>query len=200
MAWSLRFTDLVMQWRSSPHSKCYNAPTSMYTVIDGSEYLCMTISTIKKHDPSGSRNSCYANHAMIEIQNIHTLNGSLGGYKSNSLFTKRGSSNWLPKTLHTSTQYFSSSEDTYFHVRGSWPAPHLCSRPKRCSLSHMFLTGSIRSIQTIVAENPHHSDINKYLTTLENVELLMPNMKIRIEMLHSQTNLYIPKRIESVYF
>jgi len=37
--------------RSSPCLKCYNAPTSMRTVMDSDRYLCMTISTIKWRDP-----------------------------------------------------------------------------------------------------------------------------------------------------
>ena len=45
-----RFSYVV---RSSPHSKRYNAPISMWVVMNSGRYLCVTIPTIKRRDLSG---------------------------------------------------------------------------------------------------------------------------------------------------
>ena len=60
--------------RSSRHSKCYNAPTSIQTVIYSGRYLCMTIPTIKRRDLDSYEKITTCNYAVMKIQNFRTLN------------------------------------------------------------------------------------------------------------------------------
>jgi len=130
-------------------------------------WIVMDISALQSQQSSGviwavMRKSQRANHTVIEIQNSHTLN-----YNSNRCiyiprsWLRKGFASDYHRKHYTQALFFVTStpnENSHSHARGFSDGTTLVTLDLKGVLPFsVFLTGSIGSVWSSVAKNPHHN-------------------------------------------